>query len=151
MVYRPCNRPMTWTVYSCTERVQWKCMERQKQSMLFLFKLIFFQLVSFLSASVTPILLWRVGCLRPQCTLCAFLSLANVLTTGRANIISHTDISQTASVPLNSSALMASRSYTHNCRITCSLMKLHPVSLESSTECLSNQRVEDRREFVLGI
>lgn len=127
--------------------VQWKYVERQRQSIC----CSLFQLVFFLSASVTPILRWKVGCLHPLCTVCLFLSLANVLTTGRPNIISHTDISQTASVWLNSSTLMASRSCTHKRRITCSLMKLHPVSLESWTKCLSNQHVEDRREFVLGI
>lgn len=85
-----------------------------------------------------------------QC-VCFSLSLSNVLLTGKPNRISHADISQSASVSLNSSVLMAFRSCTHNCRITCSLMKLHPVSLESWTECLSNQRVEDSREFVLRI
>lgn len=91
---------------------------------------------------------WSVSIQGVQCVL---LSPSNVLTTGKQNTISHTDISQSASVSLNSSALMAFRSCTHNCRITCSLMKLHPVPLESWTECLSNQRVEDSREFVLGI
>lgn len=60
-----------------------------------------------------------------------------------------THISQTASVLLNSGALMAAHSCTHNCSITCSSVKLHPVSLMSRTECLSNQRVEDSRGLVL--
>lgn len=149
MVYGPCNWPMTWTECIPVQNgIQWKCVERQRQSKC----CSFFQLIFLFlhprhqfCAEELDVYILSVHC------VCLVLSLANVLTTGRPNIISHTDISQTASVSLNSSALMAFRSCTHNCRITCSLMKLHPVSLESWTECLSNQRVEDSREFVLGI
>lgn len=133
--------------------VQWKCVKRQRHSKCCSsFQPIFFQLVSFPSASVTPILLWRVGVFTSTVySVSVSISLSNVFLTGKPNRKSHVDISQSASVSLNSSVLMAFRSCTHNCRITCSLMKLHPVSLESWTEWLSNQRVEDSREFVLGI
>lgn len=40
------------------------------------FSLFSFNLFPFLSASMTPILLWRVGCLHPQCTLCVSGSLS---------------------------------------------------------------------------